>query len=341
MASLLQTGVQAFEAHPHNGDWTDFCARWLSPREGMPLTLRRLQGKPTEGFIGCFTDEGIYVQVEPESLTMLPWRGPLRLTEGRAAEICRVNRLSQSATRLDTDDLDDFSVLRSQITLRGIVTSVPRTEEVGTLCQIVWESEPARPIGLHIKNLGTARLRPGMIVIASKQGGHWSLETRWRGVFARALWRLEETILPDSALTFLGPVSVEHKLRALAQIEPGQLGWMPGQLVGLNHLAKREGESFSGGESFGRPIKARQNKKFSRATLSLADGEIFGYSPNRFSEESADLYVNSVRVYLNFSEEQPGYCWLRRSFDLRLAPASLDNPNQHWSATPGEVLRPA
>jgi hypothetical protein len=50
---VIADWVQAFEAHPRHNDWSDFCARWLNPRPGMPLTLRRIQGKVNaEGLIG-------------------------------------------------------------------------------------------------------------------------------------------------------------------------------------------------------------------------------------------------------------------------------------------------
>ncbi|MFE9494345.1 hypothetical protein [Streptomyces collinus] len=295
-------------------------------RAGDVVRLRGGVKSPSRGgTYNAWTVEGnIQVAVEAESVMLRPARDAdewQRAVRGRDAVVTRVTWTDRDTPTLhprdvaqpvSTDDLlaqlpegtpaEVGKLLAGAHHLDGVLLSAPtshsgqtpqvwlRVGEHVVDVRIPWEAfpEPARSSGDRVK--------------ACRTGGYWAFTVVRRRVFARCLWRLDET--PGRNHAYLGTALDTSQKR----FPLGQVHGQPGVLADLSKLRRRGQDEFTSAPvSLGTPFldggkRGRQQGRDAvsrhRAQVSLGRGRTaWGYTRARFETEQA-WQVDSVELEL-------------------------------------------
>ncbi len=306
-----------------NEDWQEFIAHWLNIKEGDRILIKTVVGKVNRGgsgFIPCLTKEGIFVQVEAESLTMkvLQDGDRLNLNSRREAEVIKVN-WSQKSVEINDQNIPPAAIVNRHC--EGIFIQVPKGER-GNICQLIWQTN-AEPIpgSLWIENIWDLHIRPGSKIFGKQTNDKWEFYIESRTCLVRGLWKKTELQSKNKNLSYLG--IPEGYRQAIAQSQPGEFVFLTQKQEKVNHLATIDHHNnFKNGINLGSRTKntssgnswPEQGYKWRRAVLTLHQNELLiGNCSDYIGNDNLSL----TNVVLTLIQKSDGLFELRRELRLK------------------------
>lgn len=330
---LVGVYVKVESLYVPKSEYQQFLNRWLHLKKGDRIQLARVIGKVTSsGTVLCKTKEKTTVFVDVESFTMEPlMQGrPLGLLDGlRTAEIAEEPRWhavlpdfysDERSLKIEADEVDHLPGQPCS----GIFIEVP-ADPGNTRYKVLWQGAD-KAYSLSMSTSPQERIYPGARITGHMENGRWRWRIESAYVRCQALWSLNRNWEPDgSDISYLGMIfdQNEKQYKALAQIRPGELAFLPGKPAHLTHLTVGDGKEFINGLQ--RDMKTTNHssnvswvegqKRYRRAVLTISQARILTGNCQDESLRGQTLILKDVQMFLY--PKADGYCSLKRVFRIQ------------------------
>jgi len=304
-----------------------FYARWLSLRVGDRIWLDKVDRLNHDGQFPGYTDQGLRVLVDGETVTMRFIGEDFRLSEKRECEVTSNRSWASIGDPIVVNERELPSAIVESGGGRGIFVQVPYRRSSRRLCKILWQ---AGGICFEAEIILTGlpdRLELGMVAHVSRgDEGSWRLQVEGRLVSVRALWKLVRSDHLPADVVYLGRARCEDDLFWLAEGRVGELIALPAAQSSWRHLAQSDGADCYGGLEPQSSSMVTSNigtfhwgheRRFRRANLTFPHGALTGVC----DADGPQQRVVPSRVFLtlrrahNDGRGDELYC-LQRRFEL-------------------------
>lgn len=312
----------------------DFVDRWLNLKRGDRLTLKQVIGKAVpggDGFVGCLTRENLLVNVQFESLSLVPIESYDKpaIEEPRAAEVIDV--WGRETFPLSVDYASIAPEVLSGDYCEGILIGVPDKSQ-GEVCKIAWITNDGivKQEDFRIENLNQLKkIRQGSKVTGTSEQTGWRFEAIPPYVRVRALWT-RETRDDDDDLSYTTPIFCDDgKIAIFKELSPGRF-ILHSELEKTRQLSPdgRTSASTDGLDSDEKAENVAKNTyQSSRAVLLIGDKLLFGDCSR--NAPSGDVLVSDVKTTLKSYSD--GSYALNRVFNLRKAKTVFRHREENYT----------
>jgi len=225
-----------------------FYERWLSLSEGDRIWLSKVDRLNHDGQFPGYTDQGLRVLVDGETVTMRFIGEDFRLSERRECEVTSNRRWVPVGDPVVVDERELPPAVVESGGGRGIFVQVPYRRSNRRLCKLLWL---AGGVCFEEEIILTGlpdRLELGMVAQVSRgQEGSWRLQVEGRLVSVRALWTLVRSAHLPADVVYLGRARCDDDLLWLAEGRAGELIALRTAHPNWCHLAQSDGADCYGG----------------------------------------------------------------------------------------------